>query len=158
VHAADPRRAWACHHDLAHHAGRAERRLGRVPIRLRQLAPRRRNADRDRHHSAVAIGSPMIDRVTVYAFVAMWLYALQNVLLEVRLAKYTALGLMVYWYFTLAPLALIGIAWMYWSHQPVKLPGWPDGGIAIAIGTMFFIADYFYISAYTSGGKLMAIT
>jgi drug/metabolite transporter (DMT)-like permease len=100
----------------------------------------------------------MLDRVTVYAFVAMWLYALQNVLLEVRLAKYTALGLMVYWYFTLAPLALIGIAWMYWSHQPVKMPGWPDGGVAIAIGTMFFVADYFYISAYTSGGKLMAIT
>ena len=100
----------------------------------------------------------MIDRVTVYALVAMWLYALQNVLLEVRLAKYTALGLMVYWYFTLAPLALIGIAWMYWSHQPVKMPNWPDGGVAIAIGTMFFIADYFYISAYTSGGKLMAIT
>ena len=100
----------------------------------------------------------MIDRVTVYALVAMWLYALQNVLIEVRLAKYTALSLMVYWYFTLAPLALIGIAWMYWSHQPVKMPNWPDGGVAIAIGTMFFVADYFYISAYTSGGKLMAIT
>jgi hypothetical protein len=100
----------------------------------------------------------MIDRVTVYAFVAMWLYSLQNVLIEVRLAKYTALGLMVYWYFTLAPLALLGIAWMYWTHQQVKMPGWSDGGVAIAIGTMFFIADYFYISAYTSGGKLMAIT
>ena len=100
----------------------------------------------------------MIDRVTVYAFVAMWLYSLQNVLIEVRLAKYTALGLMVYWYFTLAPLALLGIGWMYWSHQPIKMPGWSDGGVAIAIGTMFFIADYFYISAYTSGGKLMAIT
>jgi len=100
----------------------------------------------------------MIDRVTVYAFVAMALYALQNVLLEVRLAKYSALGLMVYWYFTLAPLALIGIAGMYLSHQPVKMPGLADGGIAIAIGIMFFVADYFYISAYTSGGKLMAIT
>ena len=100
----------------------------------------------------------MIDRVTVYALVAMWLYALQNVLLEVRLAKYTALGLMVYWYFTLAPLALLGIGVMYWSHQPVRMPDMKDGGVAIAIGTMFFIADYFYISAYTSGGKLMAIT
>ena len=100
----------------------------------------------------------MIDRVTVYALVAMWLYALQNVLLEVRLAKYTALGLMVYWYFTLAPLALLGIGFMYWSHQPIRMPDMKDGGVAIAIGTMFFVADYFYISAYTSGGKLMAIT
>jgi drug/metabolite transporter (DMT)-like permease len=100
----------------------------------------------------------MIDRVTVYALVAMWLYALQNVLIEVRLAKYTALSLMVYWYFTLAPLALLGIGFMYWSHQPVRMPDLKDGGVAIAIGTMFFVADYFYISAYTNGGKLMAIT
>jgi drug/metabolite transporter (DMT)-like permease len=100
----------------------------------------------------------MLDRVTVYAFIAMFLYALQNVLVEVRLAKYSALGLMVYWYFTLAPLALLGIGWMYWSRQPVKMPNMADGGVAIAIGTMFFVADYFYISAYTSGGKLMAIT
>jgi len=100
----------------------------------------------------------MIDRVTVYALVAMWLYALQNVLIEVRLAKYTALSLMVYWYFTLAPLALLGIGVMYLSHQPVRMPDMKDGGVAIAIGTMFFVADYFYISAYTSGGKLMAIT
>jgi hypothetical protein len=100
----------------------------------------------------------MIDRVTVYAFIAMALYALQNVLLEVRLAKYSALGLMVYWYFTLAPLALLGIGAMYLSHQPVKMPSFADGGIAIAIGIMFFVADYFYISAYTGGGKLMAIT
>ncbi|HEX6463674.1 MAG TPA: hypothetical protein VFZ98_04450 [Vicinamibacterales bacterium] len=100
----------------------------------------------------------MIDRVTVYAFVAMWLYALQNVLIEVRLAKYTALGLLVYWYFTLAPLALGGLAWMYLSHQTVKMPGWSDAGVAIAIGTMFFVADFFYVSAYTQGGSLMAIT
>ena len=48
----------------------------------------------------------MPNKTIIYAFIAMWLYALQNVVLEVRLAKYSTIGLLVCWYFTLAPLGL----------------------------------------------------
>ena len=53
----------------------------------------------------------MPSKTIIYAFIAMWLYALQNVLLEVRLAKYSTIGLLVCWYFTLAPLGLAALAW-----------------------------------------------
>jgi hypothetical protein len=100
----------------------------------------------------------MLSRPIVYAFAAMCLYALQNVILEVKLSKYSTLGLLVYWYFTLAPLALAALGYLYLRGHPVNMPNRDDAAIAIAVGVMFFLADLFYVGAYTSGGSLLAIT
>jgi len=100
----------------------------------------------------------MLNRPVLYAFLAMWLYALQNVLLEVRLSKYSTMGLLVYWYFTLAPLALGGLAYLYYTGQHLAMPSRSDAPVVIAVGAMFFVADLLYVGAYTSGGKLLAIT
>lgn len=100
----------------------------------------------------------MISKPIVYAFLAMWLYALQNVAIEVKLSKYTTMALLLYWYFTLAPLAVAGLGYMYLTGQNVIMPNRHDAKIAIAVGVAFFFADFFYISAYTSGGSLLAIT
>ena len=100
----------------------------------------------------------MFTRPVLYAFVAMCLYALQNVLLEVRLSKYSTLGLLVYWYFTLAPLALVGIGYLYLTGRNLALPSRLDVPIVISVGVLFFVADLFYVGAYTSGGNLLAIT
>lgn len=100
----------------------------------------------------------MPSRPVVFAFIAMWLYALQNVAIEVKLAKYTSLGLLLYWYFTLAPLALIGLGYMYLTNQNIVMPNRSDAIIAISVGVMFFFADLFYVSAFTHGGSLLAIT
>jgi hypothetical protein len=100
----------------------------------------------------------MFSRPVLYAFAAMWLYALQNVLLEVKLSKYSTMGLLVYWYFTLAPLALAGLGYLYLTGKNLVVPSRTDAPIVIAVGAMFFVADLFYVGAYTSGGKLLAIT
>ena len=100
----------------------------------------------------------MFSRPVLYAFVAMCLYALQNVLLEVRLSKYSTMGLLVYWYFTLAPLAALGIGYLYLTGQNLAMPSRLDVPIVIAVGALFFVADLFYVGAYTSGGNLLAIT
>jgi hypothetical protein len=100
----------------------------------------------------------MFSRPVLYAFVAMCLYALQNVLLEVRLSKYSTLGLLVYWYFTLAPLAAVGIGYLYLTGQNLTMPSRLDVPIVIAVGVLFFVADLFYVGAFTSGGNLLAIT
>ena len=100
----------------------------------------------------------MSSRPVLYAFVAMCLYALQNVLLEVRLSKYSTMGLLVYWYFTLAPLAVAGIGYLYLTGQNLTLPSRLDVPIVIAVGALFFVADLFYVGAYTNGGNLLAIT
>jgi hypothetical protein len=104
----------------------------------------------------------MPNKTIIYAFIAMWLYALQNVVLEVRLAKYSTIGLLVCWYFTLAPLGLAALAWLRYTGQPLTLPARADLGMVVAAGALFFVADLFYIGAYTgshaSGGGLLAIT
>ena len=100
----------------------------------------------------------MFSRPVLYAFAAMCLYALQNVFLEVKLSKYSTMGLLLYWYFTLAPLALTGLGYLYLMGHKVILPSGSDSTIAIGVGVMFFFADLFYVGAYTSGGSLLAIT
>ena len=100
----------------------------------------------------------MPSRPVLYAFVAMWLYALQNVLLEVKLSKYSTMGLLVYWYFTLAPLALAGLGYLYLTGHELFLPSRSDAPMVIAVGALFFVADLFYVGAYTNGGELLAIT
>lgn len=64
----------------------------------------------------------MISKSIVYAFLAMWLYAFTNVAIEVRLSKYTTMALLLYWYFTLAPLAVAGLGYMYLSGQNIVMP------------------------------------
>lgn len=100
----------------------------------------------------------MFSRPVVYAFLAMWLYALTNVAIEVKLSKYTTMALLLYWYFTLAPLAVAGIGYMYLTGQSIVMPNRNDAAIAIAVAAVFFFADFFYIGAYTSGGSLLAVT
>lgn len=100
----------------------------------------------------------MITKPVVYAFLAMWLYAFSNVVIEVKLAKYTTMALLLYWYFTLAPLAVAGLGYMYLSGQKIVVPHGSDAWMAIAAAVVFFFADYFYIGAYTSGGSLLAVT
>lgn len=100
----------------------------------------------------------MISRPIVYAFLAMWLYAFTNVAIEVKLSKYTTMALLLYWYCALAPLAAAGIGYMYLSGQNIIVPNRSDAMVAIAVAVIFFLADYFYIGAYTAGGSLLAVT
>jgi len=100
----------------------------------------------------------MFSKPIVYAFLAMWLYAFSNVVIEIKLAKYTTMALLLYWYFTLAPLAVAGLGYMYMSGQKIVVPSGGDAGLAILAAAVFFFADYFYIGAYTNGGSLLAVT
>src|SRR3989344_5307987 len=100
----------------------------------------------------------MFSKSVVYAFLAVWLYAFSNVIIEIKLAKYTTMALLLYWYFTLAPLALAGVGYMYLTGQKITMPSGGDARMAVASAIVFFVADYFYIGAYTSGGSLLAVT
>jgi len=97
-------------------------------------------------------------RPIFYAFISIWLYAAQNVVIEMRLAKYTTMSLMLYWYVTMAPLALAGLLYMRIKGQAVAMPSGTDAILAVMVGVMFFLADMFYIGAYTNGGSLLAVT
>jgi hypothetical protein len=100
----------------------------------------------------------VFSRPVIYAFLGMCLYAAQNVVIEVRLSKYTTMALLLYWYFTLLPLAVAGLGYMYLSGQTITMPNRSDAMLIAAVGVMFFFADLLYIGAYTNGGSLLAIT
>lgn len=100
----------------------------------------------------------MLTRPIVYAFVAMWLYGLQNVIIEVKLAKYTTMALLLFWYFAMVPLALAGLGYMYFTGQSIAIPNRTDAVIATAVAVMFFFADFFYVGAYTNGGSVLVVT
>lgn len=94
----------------------------------------------------------------IYALLALILYAFQNVLLEQKLSKYSTVAIMVYFYITLLPLALVSLFYLKVSGQTVLAPSGVTILAAILIGSLYFFADYFYIGAYTSGGSVLTVT
>ncbi len=94
----------------------------------------------------------------IYALLALVLYAFQNVFLEQKLSRYNTIALMVYFYVTLLPLALISLCYLKISGQDIVAP--PGGTIltVVLVGSLYFFADYFYIGAYTSGGSVLTVT
>ncbi|MFW0862742.1 MAG: EamA family transporter [Candidatus Komeilibacteria bacterium] len=87
----------------------------------------------------------------------MLLYALQSFLFENRLSKYTTPTLMVYLYLAMLPLALLSVGYMSFHKQPIVAPSGNAILLVVAIGVMYFVADYLYFTAYTSGGNLYVI-
>ena len=94
----------------------------------------------------------------LYAVIAVVLYGVQNVLIDVKLKQYSTIALLLGFYLVLLPLGLGTFIYLKLSGQPVQLPTGPDLKILAVVAVMFFIADVFYVSAYTSGGEVISIT
>ncbi|MDO8565144.1 MAG: DMT family transporter [bacterium] len=94
----------------------------------------------------------------VYAVIGVLMYGVQNAIIDLRLREYSTVGLLIGWYVTMLPLGLILFAYQKYSGQPIQLPPQDAMKIVGAVAVMFFIADFFYISAFTSGGNAIAIT
>jgi drug/metabolite transporter (DMT)-like permease len=107
------------------------------------------------------LGSERIEmksKPIVFASAGMLFYALQNVIIEQKLAKYHVLSLLLYFYLAMLPLALAGLGYLKITHQPILAPTGNAILIALAVGAMFFVADLFYIGAYSAKGTLVTIT
>lgn len=94
----------------------------------------------------------------ILACAAMVFYASQNVVVEQKLARYNTLSVLVYFYLTMLPLALVGLGYLKATNQKIVAPTGSAIFIALAVGAMFFLADAFYVGAYEAGGTLMVIT
>ncbi|TRZ64401.1 MAG: hypothetical protein D4Q79_01570 [Spirochaetia bacterium] len=93
----------------------------------------------------------------LYACAAMFLYAFQNVTIEQKLAKYATASILLYFYLAMLPMAAILAFSMKASGQQSV---WPSGNaitLVLSVGVAYFFADYFFISAYTSGGSVATI-
>jgi drug/metabolite transporter (DMT)-like permease len=96
----------------------------------------------------------------IYSILAIICYALANVLVEQKLSKLNALTIMMCYsgvIFTLTCIALLIVR--NTNEKVLQIP--PIGRllwVALGVGVVFTLADFFFITAYTSGGKLFLVT
>lgn len=93
-----------------------------------------------------------------YALLSLVLFAGENVVLQVKLSKYNATHVLVCFYLAMLPLALISTQLM--KLLPEKASPLPSSVYLLAtiVGVVYFVADFCYVSAYTSGGSVMTVT
>lgn len=94
----------------------------------------------------------------IYALIGVILYAVQNTIIDVRLKQYSTVSLLVGWYVVLLPLAAGLYLYSRYVGSPTVFPIGSDLKLLGAVAVMFFIADFFYIGAFTAGGNVVAIT
>jgi drug/metabolite transporter (DMT)-like permease len=97
-------------------------------------------------------------KTILFALVGIILYAIQNTIIEVKLKQYSTISLLVGWYMVLLPLAVGLYVYQKLAGIPVISPHGSDFKMLAAVAAMFFIADFFYIGAFTSGGDVVTIT
>ena len=89
--------------------------------------------------------------------IAMFCYALANVILEQKLAQYQAITLIICWS---GGILIIASAVRYAIKTPDGSYNFPSGQhvwwILVLVG-LFFLADFFYVSGFTTGGNLYVL-
>lgn len=94
-----------------------------------------------------------------FAVMAVFLYAVQNVLTEMELKEQGTFSLMVCFYSLILPLSILGMWLKDGNHNIFAIGDWRVILIAFAVGFSLFLADFSYLSAYTIGrGDVMTIT
>ncbi len=99
-----------------------------------------------------------MQKATVFAILAPILYALGNVLLEHKFSKYNNLTLMIVYGTVITVSAIIVRVLIKNESFSYNFPVGNELWLLVALGFIFFAAAYFFIGAYTNGGKLLTIT
>jgi drug/metabolite transporter (DMT)-like permease len=97
-------------------------------------------------------------KLIIFALIGVVLYAIQNTLIDVKLKGYSTVGILLRFYIVLLPLALGLFLYQKIAGQPLVIPSGDALKVLAAIAVMFFVADFFYIGAYTSGGNVVVVT
>ncbi len=99
-----------------------------------------------------------MNKPIVFALLAMALYAVANVLLEQKFAKFNNLTLMCIYVLPILFIGIVGRQLTKTSDPSFDFPIGQDMVILVIMGFIFAAADYFYIGAFTNGGSLLTIT
>lgn len=97
-------------------------------------------------------------KTILYALAGIVLYAVQNTIIDVKLKQYSTTEILLGFYITLAPLAACLYFYQKLTGQPSSIPTGSALITVSIVAAMFFIADFFYIGAYTSGGNVVTVT
>jgi len=99
-----------------------------------------------------------MQRFVIYAICAAALYGLTNVIIEQKFSKYNTLTLMITYIPVILILAIAAYGLTRTTDPSFALPQGQDLWLLLAVGILFFAADYLFVGAYTNGGDLLTIT
>jgi drug/metabolite transporter (DMT)-like permease len=90
---------------------------------------------------------------------AVFLYAAANVALEKYLSQYSSLGILMYMYpmMLMGGIASVGV-YKYTGTEVNSPIGFTAIAIALAVGVIYYFADWSYVNAYSKGGSVATIT
>jgi len=94
----------------------------------------------------------------LFALIATLLYAVCNVLLELKFSKLNPLTLMIV-YASVIWISAVSMRQVMKTDDPSF--SFPTGtllAVAIVLGLIYAVGDYFFVSAYTHGGDVVTIT
>ena len=94
----------------------------------------------------------------IFTCIALVIYALQSVVLEQKLAKFSTGVILSYCYPVMFLFALLLIGSMRYNNQTIVSPSGTDLMITIGMAIGWIIADAFFLGAYEVGGSLITIT
>ena len=93
-----------------------------------------------------------------YALAAIILYGFAGVVIEQKLHGFNTIALTFLFTLPFIPLGLIFLSGQKIAGEEIAFPGGIYFWITMALGALFFLADYFYLGAFTSGGDVITIT
>jgi drug/metabolite transporter (DMT)-like permease len=94
----------------------------------------------------------------IFAIFATILYAVSGVIIEQKLEKFNTIPLTLLFTLAFIPLGLGILTFQKFTHQEIKFPTHGLLWLTLAMGAFYFLADYFYIGAFTAGGNVIVIT
>jgi drug/metabolite transporter (DMT)-like permease len=94
----------------------------------------------------------------IYACIAVIFYALGNVITEQKLKPYTQFATMIYWYTPMIVMTICALAVMKSRGQALSFPQGNAIYAAGLIAVVFFIADTFFLSAYTNNADAFTVS
>jgi drug/metabolite transporter (DMT)-like permease len=95
----------------------------------------------------------------VSALIGFTLSAVSNTVLDVKLKQYSTAELLIGWYLILLPFGAVLFMYQKYWGTGARIPQGSDFTLMAVAAVFFFLADFFYLNAYTKyGGDVVTIT
>ena len=94
----------------------------------------------------------------IYALIGTVMYAVTGVVIEQKLEKFNTTALVLLFTLPMIPIALVVLWFQKASNHKIDFPAGSALWIVMALGVIYFFADYFFLGAYTAGGNVVTIS
>ena len=93
----------------------------------------------------------------LFAFAAMLLYGISSLVIEQKFERYNTIVLTFLFTLPFIPLALLFLGGEKAMGERIIFPHGNYFWLIMAMGVLYFFADYFFVGAFTAGGNVLTI-